>query len=218
MTEQEELQTLLTVLLEWANEAGAILFMDEEFGDYHSVMKHLRNDGEMVNLQYILLPAIIANVGHIQTGEIAVSNYPPHGISREELLTNLFIDIEEWADTNLKLVDKDYNSAKVALLCIDNHDTDYCDDESIPSLQHIITRIRLMVDDYFSGGRDPGARWFVSFRDLSQDERDWLEGVNDRIACGEKRFLTQPETDRVGSLIAYDSPGTLADLLRPAWT
>ncbi len=216
MKKQEELMELFLILHEWAVEADFILSMDENFGDFHALMNHLRGDGKMENLQHVL-SAIFRNIGYVHAGEMADCSYPPRGISREDFLSHRFMDIEEWADMNLELLGKSYDTAKSALLHNDE------DGNSILCLQDVIHQIRRVVDDYFSGmERDrvtTGGAGKVSFRKLSHKESDWLKKyVLNLLDRGEKMFLTLPEIDRVGTMIAYDSSGTLADLLSPAWT
>lgn len=221
MKKQVELMELFLSLRDWAIEADFTLYMDANFGDFHGLMNYLRGDGKIEHLQHVLLAAISRNVGYdagAREEEEADCNYPPRGMSREDLLSNLFIDIEEWVDMNLGLLKKEgYDSAKSVLL----HDEDGL---GILDLRDIVQQIRRIMDDYFSGmERDrvgTGGAGEVSFRELSHEESDWLKHVLNRLDRGEKRFLTQPEIDRVGSMIAYDSPGTLADLdlLSTAWT
>ena len=75
------------------------------------------------------------------------------------------------------------------------------------------------MDDYFSADIDPGGMRLVSIRDdLSLNDDVLLSNVLNRLQRDEKKFLTQPEIDRLGSMIAFNSHGTLADLLSDAWS
>ncbi|OCB03109.1 hypothetical protein BBC27_09680 [Acidithiobacillus ferrivorans] len=216
-TRQEELKALLKELRGWGTGADFILSQDGEIGNYHAVMWHINYTMSylMDNLMSPIIHMVAGADAQTTMDDMPPHRYPPMGISREDFISHLLLDIEDWVDTNMELIDADFGAAMIAMSSADYDDAD---GNSIMILQEIIHTIKRMVDDYFSGGRHPGERWFVSFRELSQDDRGWLESVNNRINHGEKRFLTQPEIDRLGSMIAFDSPGTLADLLSKAWS
>lgn len=223
INKREELKASLKELREWADRSQSVFFpsVDSIFGDYHGVMSHLRRSTGYLadHLMPYIIRVVIGPHARLALNDTLTRVYPPLGISREDLMSNLLTDIEAWVDTNLDFMDMDFESAMSDMSFTGyDDDNDIFDDNSILSLLEVIHTIKRMVDDYFPEGRDPDERWFVSFRELSQEEREWLDSVNERINHGEKRFLTQPEIDRLGSLIAYDSPGTLADFLGKAWS
>ena len=219
---KDELKILFKELRGWSTGAIFILDQDEPLGDYHGVMRHIN-----CTMSY-LVDGLILPIIHMVSGadtllsmdDTPIRRYPPKGISREDCINHLLMDIEEWVDTNMELVAVDFDSAMSAMSLVDYEDADdSASDNSILSLLGIIFRMKQMMDDYFSADLDPGGVPVVLFRDdLSLNDEVLLDNVMDRIQHGEKKFLTQPEIDRLGSMIAFNSPGTLANLLSDAWS
>ena len=218
---KDELKILLKELRGWGTGAIVILDQDEPLGDYHGVMRHIN-----CTMSY-LVDGLILPIIHMVSGadtrltmdDAPIRRHPPKGISREDCISHLLMDIEEWVDTNMELVAVDFDSAMIAMSFVDYEDADdSIGDNTILSLLGIIFHIRRIMDDYFSADLDPGGMRVVLFRDdLSPDDDVMLDNVMDRIQRGERKFMTQPEIDRLGSMIAFNSSGTLADLLSDAW-
>ena len=219
---QEELKALLKELRGWSIDAMNIFDQEQLFGDYHGVMRHIN-----CTMSY-LVDRLILPISHMVAGADArltmddapIRRYPPIGISRENYISHLLMNIKEWVDINMELIAVDFDSAMIAMSFVDYEDAgDSIDDNTILSLLGIIFHIRRIMDDYFSADIDPGGMRLVSIRDdLSLNDDVLLSNVLNRLQRDEKKFLTQPEIDRLGSMIAFNSHGTLADLLSDAWS